>query len=170
MLASLKSWSTPSSGSIWIFAKASSPTLSWAVVVLYAKVKPAVVFESSYAQLLLNRIWRPPPEWSQEAGTQRYQDQDLCSPRTQILHLDRWLYPRWSQHFQEGISNLAIFRSIEKRQLFQMWVSAEEYQEDPDIIHRKTGFWIYSLYCTLLQPVISSLHCLLAGLIPIQRI
>jgi centractin len=23
---------------------------------------------------------------------------------------------------------------------FQMWVSAEEYQEDPDIIHKKMGF------------------------------
>jgi len=24
--------------------------------------------------------------------------------------------------------------------LLQMWVSAEEYQEDPDIIHKKAGF------------------------------
>jgi len=24
--------------------------------------------------------------------------------------------------------------------LLQMWVSAEEYQEDPDIIHKKSGF------------------------------
>jgi centractin len=24
--------------------------------------------------------------------------------------------------------------------LLQMWVSAEEYQEDPDIIHKKLGF------------------------------
>ena len=35
--------------------------------------------------------------------------------------------------------------TIEPRYLamhfFQMWVSAEEYQEDPEIIHKKAGFW-----------------------------
>ena len=38
------------------------------------------------------------------------------------------------------VSCHGIFPLTLPDELLQMWVSAEEYQEDPDIIHKKTGF------------------------------
>ena len=38
------------------------------------------------------------------------------------------------------VSSRGIFSLTLPDELWQMWVSAEEYQEDPDIIHKKTGF------------------------------
>lgn len=74
--------------------------------------------------------------------------------------------------FKKVAQNLNI-SSSGKWQLFQMWVSAEEYQEDPDIIHKKLGFWIYSEFVLHIIHGLMSLHlhnCLLARLIPIQHI
>jgi centractin len=36
----------------------------------------------------------------------------------------------------------SLFTSVQRWCLIfsQMWISAEEYQEDPDIIHKKSGF------------------------------
>ena len=71
--------------------------------------------------------------------------------------------------FKKVAQNLTISSSA-KWQLFQMWVSAEEYQEDPDIIHKKLGFWIYSEFVlhglmSLHLHIVRSLDWL-----PIQRI
>ena len=53
--------------------------------------------------------------------------------------MDWRVYPSWPEHFQEGTSSLGSANSdVSPRS--QMWVSAEEYQEDPDIIHKKLGF------------------------------
>ena len=39
---------------------------------------------------------------------------------------------------RRSISNIVF--TISLTYAWQMWVSAEEYQEDPDIIHKKLGF------------------------------
>lgn len=47
------------------------------------------------------------------------------------------------------LAGLGTFKKVKLRSVsvtlankchLQMWVSAEEYQEDPDIIHKKSGF------------------------------
>jgi hypothetical protein len=49
--------------------------------------------------------------------------------------VDRRKYPRGTEYIQEGSSPLVP--SPIQTLTHQMWVSAEEYKEDPDIIHKK---------------------------------
>ena len=52
--------------------------------------------------------------------------------------MDWRVYPCRVEYIQKGLS----FRHVHVllSHYPQMWVSAEEYQEDPDIIHKKFGF------------------------------
>ena len=55
--------------------------------------------------------------------------------------MDWWLDLGRFEHVQEGTKlslNCDVARILIDFSL-QMWVSAEEYQEDPDIIHKKFG-------------------------------
>jgi len=53
--------------------------------------------------------------------------------------MDRRIHFSWSKYLQKGKPQLP-FDVPDSNSLLQMWVSAEEYQEDPDIIHKKSGF------------------------------
>lgn len=54
-----------------------------------------------------------------------------------VLDLDRRQYLGWTEHIQKGqfvSTDLQLGSELTRA---QMWVSADEYKEDPDIIHKK---------------------------------
>lgn len=52
--------------------------------------------------------------------------------------MDWWWYPCWIEYFQKGktitLEGLGLIPANNEK---KMWVSADEWHEDPEIIHRK---------------------------------
>lgn len=90
--------------------------------------------------------------WSIDArdqafGRGRHEDSDLCTGRTEVHYMDwRW-YPGWIEYFQKGRipsgSSAFFFLLLTMRE--KMWVSADEWHEDPEIIQRKFVWSLHSM-------------------------
>lgn len=74
----------------------------------------------------------------QAIGRGGHEDSDLCTGRTEVHHMDWWWYPCWIEYFQKGktitLEGLGLIPANNEK---KMWVSADEWHEDPEIIHRK---------------------------------
>lgn len=75
----------------------------------------------------------------QASGRGGYENPNLCSRGTEVHDMDRRWYSCWLEHLPEGrfLSCHPTLWNLLTNSLKQMWVSADEWHEDPEIIHRK---------------------------------
>lgn len=83
-----------------------------------------------HARLTLHRLRRSAAARDETACPARSQDQDLGTAGAQVLDVDRREHFCGAEHLSQGMS------APHATDRAQLWVSAEEYQEDPDCIHK----------------------------------